>query len=76
MWWSLDRADALADVSMAPAGTIVPGEQGVLPAGLDGKRGKACRFYGTAAGTYCSLFLWFVDYFCWEVCFHTRVIGG
>lgn len=52
MWWSLDLADALADVSMAAAGGIVAGEQGALPAGLDRKRGKACRFYGTAAGTY------------------------
>lgn len=43
---------------MAAAGAIVPGEQAALPAGLDRKRGKACRFYGTAAGTYCSLFLW------------------
>lgn len=57
MWWSLDRADALADVSMA-AGGIVAGDQGALPAGLDRKRGKACRFYGTAAGTYFRLFLW------------------
>ncbi|KFX97761.1 hypothetical protein V490_02638, partial [Pseudogymnoascus sp. VKM F-3557] len=36
-------------VSMA-AGGIAAGEQGGLPAGLDRKRGKACRFYGTAAG--------------------------
>lgn len=51
MWWSLDLADALADVSLA-AGGIVAAEQGGLPAGLDKKRAKACRFYGTAAGTY------------------------
>lgn len=38
------------------AGGIVAGEQGGLPAGLDRKRGKACRFYGTAAGTYFLLF--------------------
>ncbi|KFY57654.1 hypothetical protein V497_05409 [Pseudogymnoascus sp. VKM F-4516 (FW-969)] len=38
-----------SDVSMA-AGGIAAGEQGGLPAGLDRKRGKACRFYGTGAG--------------------------
>lgn len=60
MWWSLDLADVLADVSIAAgaAGGIVAGDQGAFPAGLDRKRGKACRFYGTVAGTYYSFLLW------------------
>lgn len=62
------------------AGGIVAGDQGAFPAGLDRKRGKACRFYGTVAGTYYSFYfgcgLVCLIAFCWGGGFDTDVIGG